>query len=132
MDRMSDTLYIQVTGGRDFLNRNIIDSVLNRIKRNTSKKIILIHGAARGVDSLEVKSCPADWHLHKKAAGIIRNCQMASLCSSLKECGESVLGVVFPGGNGTAHMKNQLKINNIFTLIINKDGEISIANETIS
>ena len=67
----------------------------------------LIHGAARGADSLAgewastravpVKIFPADWQTHGRSAGHIRNAQM------LRE-GKPDLVVAFPGGRGTADM----------------------------
>ena len=67
----------------------------------------LIHGAARGADSLAAAwarsrgipalAFPADWKQDGKAAGFIRNARM------LRD-GRPELVVAFPGGNGTAHM----------------------------
>lgn len=75
--------------------------------KNAGKCLIIIHGAARGADTLADEaaksfgirclSFPADWTTHKKAAGPIRNQQM------LKE-GKPHLVIAVPGGKGTAHM----------------------------
>lgn len=67
---------------------------------------LLIHGAARGADTLAgewaedngvpVKACPADWNVHGRSAGFIRNREM------LNERPDGV--VAFPGGSGTEDM----------------------------
>lgn len=71
------------------------------------KRLIIIHGAARGADHLadftsnflgiRAVAFPADWEKHPKAAGPIRNRQMLSE-------GKPHLVVAFPGGKGTADM----------------------------
>jgi len=58
-------------------------SLLRRILRGVPKDSIIIHGAARGVDStagtvarqlgLEVEEYPADWKRDRRGAGPIRN-----------------------------------------------------------
>jgi hypothetical protein len=67
----------------------------------------LVHGAAKGADSLAcrwalkkgllINSWMANWKLHGKAAGPIRNQQMI-------DDGKPELVIAFPGGNGTADM----------------------------
>lgn len=78
---------------------------------NCSDGDVVIHGAARGVDTQAmiaaqtlpgVKHLPfaAEWHKHGRAAGPIRNRRM------LDE-GKPDLVVSFPGGRGTANMVTQ-------------------------
>lgn len=43
----------------------------------------------------ECELFPADWKLHGKSAGFIRNTQMAAVAQRL---------IAFPGGKGTDHM----------------------------
>lgn len=72
---------------------------------------VIIHGDARGADRasgawadsrrVTVEPYPADWKLHGRAAGPIRNSQM------LDE-GWPDLGVAFPGGVGTSDMVGKL------------------------
>ena len=80
---------------------------------NCSAGDVVIHGAARGVDTQAmiaaqtlpgVKHLPfqADWNAHGRAAGPIRNKRM------LME-GKPDLVVAFPGGRGTENMKKQAK-----------------------
>lgn len=96
---------ILVTGGRDFNDRNLLQSTLNKLHSNYCFTL-LIHGNARGADRLagkwaedrgiNVLSCPADWERHGRAAGCIRNRRM------LREGPDLVVG--FPGGKGTRNM----------------------------
>jgi predicted Rossmann-fold nucleotide-binding protein len=95
-----------VCGGRDYKNVSAVRHVLYAIHR---KKVItcLIEGGATGADALAqewarmvgipVKTYPADWEKHEKAAGPIRNALMI-------EDGKPDGVVAFPGGRGTANM----------------------------
>ena len=61
-------------------------AIRNELSKFIGKDITIIHGAARGADSIagniakefgfKVKEFPADWNKYKKAAGPIRNKQM--------------------------------------------------------
>lgn len=69
--------------------------------------LVLITGNAKGADQqaelwaekngVRNEIYPANWKLHGKAAGPIRNRQML-------EEGKPDWVIAFPGGNGTAHM----------------------------
>lgn len=95
-----------VCGGRDFTDRAFVFRCLDaaHAKRPITT---LIHGAARGADTLadewaeaqeiDTIQCPANWELHGKAAGPIRNAEMLTRWKP-----DGVLA--FPGGSGTAHM----------------------------
>jgi hypothetical protein len=97
---------ILVCGGRDYANRNAVFAALDRVAYERGISVI-IHGAARGADTLAADWAkarnvpalpfPAEWALHGKAAGPIRNQRM------LDE-GRPDGVVAFPGGNGTADM----------------------------
>jgi len=73
---------ILVTGSRTWTNWAIIERELKRFPRGT----ILVHGAARGADSIaaeiakrlgfERRGFPADWDTYGNSAGPIRNSQM--------------------------------------------------------
>lgn len=111
---------VLVCGGRDYgkrwdehLSEVVVDtqavhklhSVLGDIKVPENCSLVIVHGAARGADSLaanwaktqRIKDMPfpADWS--GRSGGIDRNIQM------LEEA-EPDLVVAFPGGRGTAHM----------------------------
>lgn len=97
---------ILVCGGRNYTDYDRLEDELNTLWR-VYGDFTIISGMARGADSLAVKyaeqyGCPlekfpAQWDVHGRAAGPIRNQQM------LDE-GKPDLVVSCPGGNGTAHM----------------------------
>lgn len=115
---------VLVTGGRDYgrkwtgtqwdENERQIDrlfGVLDKALRAATlagKHFALIHGGARGADSLshkwaasrqlsDVRVYEADWKTHGRRAGPIRNKKM------LTNESPHVI-IAFKGGNGTAHM----------------------------
>ncbi len=105
---------ILVCGGRDFNNYEAMEDVLKQYEITT-----LIQGGAKGADALakkyakgsniEMLEYPADWNKYGFAAGPIRNKQM------LDE-GKPDLILAFPGGKGTANMKEQARIAGIEVL----------------
>lgn len=98
---------ILVTGGRDFANRAMVRLAL----RDLEPDAVLVHGAARGADTLaaeqwtawgrQVEAWPANWREHGKAAGPIRN-------QAMLDSGVDLL-IAFPGGRGTADMIGRAK-----------------------
>lgn len=104
-----------VCGGRDFSDRKAIFSDLTKIhnmllETDSDCKLIIIHGRARGADSLagdwayehniETEEYPVsdtDWRLYGKSAGYRRNARM------LAE-GNPDAVLAYPGGNGTKMM----------------------------
>jgi hypothetical protein len=108
---MTTGIRVLVCGGRDFANASRLDDVLSALHTDTRGPIaVLIHGAARGADTLagewaerqriRVEAYPADWEAEGRAAGPIRNKRM------LDE-GKPDLVIAFPGGRGTANMVKQ-------------------------
>src|SRR5690606_25211324 len=85
---------------------------LDRFHARKGPISVLIHGAARGADSIagqwaasrgvEALSFPANWTRDGKAAGPIRNQRM------LDE-GQPDVVIAFPGGGGTADMVRRAK-----------------------
>lgn len=79
---------ILITGSRDWRDYDLLRSILTRTIEK-SGPFTLVHGAARGVDreaakiavelGCKVEPHPADWGLHNRAAGIIRNNAMVAL-----------------------------------------------------
>ncbi len=73
---------ILVTGDREWDDVSCVVEALSVYPQNT----ILVHGACRGADIIcaavgeqlgfEIRSYPADWSKHKRAAGPIRNQHM--------------------------------------------------------
>lgn len=100
-----------VCGGRDFNNIAFIWRSLDLLHEERPISA-LMQGGAQGVDSIardwartkrgiERYVCKADWDVHRKAAGPIRNARML-------EWGPDLV-VAFPGGVGTANMVEQAR-----------------------
>lgn len=97
---------VLVCGGRDYTCREQLFAVLDRAHA-ANPVAVLIHGAARGADSLArdwalergvpLMPFPADWEMHGKQAGPIRNKRM--LTEGLPD-----IVIAFKGGRGTADM----------------------------
>ncbi len=107
---------VLVCGGRNFGNRALLYSIMDHHHREAGAFEYLIHGAARGADTLAgewareravpVHSFPADWHTHGNSAGPIRNALMIAQ-------GKPDLVIAFPGGAGTANMIRQAEVAKI-------------------
>lgn len=101
---------VLVTGGRDFGNTPEMFEKLDNININSGISL-LIEGGASGADTIasdwarsRCVPCvthPANWTLHGKAAGPIRNKEMLSWKPDLV--------LAFPGGRGTANMVKTAK-----------------------
>ena len=102
-----------VAGPRDFTDSTIIFSALDYYLQNIpADQLEIVSGGATGVDSLgeawaknHTVKCtvfPADWQTHGKAAGPIRNKQMA-------EYADALIAFVPKAGvtKGTANMISQ-------------------------
>lgn len=84
---------VLVCGSRDFTDRKVIRAFMRELtvreRFHPGEKIVIVHGAARGVDrwageeakvcGFEVEEHPADWKVHGKRAGLIRNAHMLNL-----------------------------------------------------
>jgi len=118
---------VLVTGGRDFQDHTLLEAVLMPLQ-----PAALCQGEAKGLDrmaklwcirnSVPVESYPADWDKHGKAAGPIRNKQML-------ETFKPTLGVVFPGGRGTEHMKGLLLAAKVPTVLAHSVDSIEFVIE---
>lgn len=120
-------MIVIVFGGRDFEDCQRAYSALDMLHR-VNRFEIVVHGDARGADRLGrdwalqngvvQQPFPANWDTHRRSAGPIRNGVMRDWLVAARTgykapdiCG--VLGVMFPGGTGTAHMASLLKVVNI-------------------
>ena len=90
------TARILMTGSRDWTDRDAVVRALSDATKNLTLPITLVHGAARGADSLAAaqwlkwhqqwpaeyaapEGHPAAWREHGKRAGHLRNAHMVSL-----------------------------------------------------
>lgn len=102
---------VLVCGGRDYQNTAMVEWALDTLNQLYAITDV-IHGDARGADTLaglwayglgiSVHRYPANWNLHGKAAGGLRNQQM------IDEAFPDYV-VAFPGGRGTADMVRRAK-----------------------
>jgi YspA, cpYpsA-related SLOG family len=92
---------IIVCGSRNFLSGNGIDDLIGTVIEGIAanfENVTIVHGAAKGADwhaarcaevagdqegTLTIEPHPADWERHGKAAGPIRNQQMADAGADL-------------------------------------------------
>lgn len=99
------TTRIAATGGRDYTDREVVWVALDQL-RAKHPDLVLVHGAARGADTLAAEwaaergvpaeAFAADWKRFGRGAGPERNARMA---------GSGLTGLVaFPGGKGTTNM----------------------------
>lgn len=126
---------ILVTGSRHYgiddavsryedLKRELLKTVYTGTKMGLPLKVTIIHGGARGADTLAGEAAkwfgwdcevyPADWKTHGKAAGPIRNKQMLDEGKP-----DLVLAFLAPNSRGTANMIKQAKDRNVPVEIIN-------------
>lgn len=86
---------IIIAGGRDFMNYALLKSTCDHLLRESprSQEVIIVSGHATGADKLGERYAkekgwmtdihPADWKRHGKAAGPIRNREMALAANAL-------------------------------------------------
>lgn len=94
-----------IAGGRDFILQQDHFAFLDALHAEHGITAVIC-GCARGADQggadwanargIPVVPMPADWNTHGKAAGCIRNRDMAHAADA---------AVLFPGGRGTANMR---------------------------
>jgi hypothetical protein len=80
---------VLITGCRHWRCDTLADRIVERLKARYGADLLVVHGAATGVDSAFAAACvragvvhephPADWKAHGKAAGPIRNSEMVDL-----------------------------------------------------
>lgn len=102
---------IVVTGGRDYSDAEQVDRVMNKLVSKYEKPLF-INGGAPGLDTLVKDWCAthavpcftmfAPWGSKlRRAAGPVRNQWMI-------DYGNPDMGIVFPGGTGTADMHKKM------------------------
>ena len=114
-----------IAGGRDFNNRSIMFPILSKYINNMCDTII--SGDARGADALgaewathfqiPVKHFPAKWDEYGKAAGYIRNAEMA-------EYGDMLIAFWDGKSRGTMNMIKTMKLHKKPYWVYNYQGEL--------
>lgn len=112
-----------IAGGRHFDNYTLLKERCDYFLQNKLKEcqVIIISGHATGADALgeryaqerglECEQYPADWKTHGRAAGPIRNAQMAEVADAL---------IAFWDGQsrGTANMINLAKSKGLKVAVV--------------
>ena len=120
---VTSNMKLIIAGGRDYYVNDAdhlkLDEIL--VKENVTE---VVSGGASGADyggelwaakrGIPIKKFPANWYKHGKAAGFMRNTEMAAYADAV---------VLFPGGRGTEHMGQEatrtgLKIFNFTKQVI--------------
>lgn len=124
-----------VAGSRSINNYSLVMHNLLHIEHDGFEITEIVSGRARGVDKLgesfakerkkPVKEFLADWKMHGKAAGYIRNKKMAKYADAL---------VAFWDGDskGTKHMINLAREEGlkVWIFIVSEDGVERMVTET--
>jgi hypothetical protein len=107
-----------IAGGRDFSDKQKLYEEVAKLEGITE----VVSGTAKGADKLgeeyakdnniPLKKFPADWTKHGKAAGPIRNGEMA-------EYGDALIAFWDGKSSGTKSMINLAKQNNLQVTIVN-------------
>ena len=110
-----------IAGSRDFNNYQLLKEKCDFLLANIKEEIIIVSGTARGADKLgeqyakekgyKIDSHPANWDLHGKSAGYIRNEEMAKCSDALIAFWDSV-------SKGTKHMIDLANKHNLKVCVI--------------
>lgn len=110
---------IIVCGGRDFIGWNDLKKTLDEWLHAYPRMRLVSGSCPTGADAMAeewaernsvlVERHPADWSKHGKAAGPLRNEEMAA--TKPDYC------LVFPGGSGTADMVRRAKAHGINVVV---------------
>lgn len=117
------TFKVIIAGGREFDDYGLLRQTCDRMlsQKHQTHDIVIISGTARGADTLgeryaqergySIEQYPADWEHEGKAAGFIRNAQMASVADAL---------IAFWDGQskGTAHMIREVNSRGLVSRVV--------------
>ena len=115
-----------ICGGRDFVDAEMFNSAMGDLVRLRGMPECIVNGGARGADLMarnwaerhasEVRSVAADWGLHGRKAGPLRN-------QTMLDKYKPDLVVAFPGGKGTADMMHRSREAGVDVAEIKADGK---------
>lgn len=111
-----------ICGGREFRDAAWMTDHIAYVRDRDAQQgdeTVVVTGGARGADKLaesvahelglKVISIPAEWDRYGKSAGYKRNQRMARYLVERTKAGQRASVVAFPGGKGTAHMRDIAK-----------------------
>jgi hypothetical protein len=119
-----------IAGGRDFTNYALVEDA---IKCSAFEITQVVSGKAKGVDtlgevwalanSIPVEAFPADWSQHGRAAGPIRNREMA-------EYADALIAIWDGESKGTANMIQQARNKrlNVFIYLVKESNDRKSTN----
>lgn len=119
-----------IAGGRDFTNYALVEDA---IKCSAFEITQVVSGKAKGVDTLgevwalannvPVEAFPADWSQHGRAAGPIRNREMA-------EYADALIAIWDGESKGTANMIQQARNKklNVFIYLVKESNDRKSTN----
>jgi YspA, cpYpsA-related SLOG family len=123
-----------ICGGRDYADRDTFMRAMDRIDAEHGPIHCVVHGAARGADTLAKfwahsnerpeTPVPAKWRLYGPAAGPIRNAEMLDILPDLV--------IAFPGGRGTANMVEQTRNRALPIIHVAADGGIRLEKPRVA
>jgi hypothetical protein len=105
-----------IAGSRTFVNYEFLKKKCDQMLSEINENVEIVSGTARGADKLgeqyakekgySIKRFPADWGTHGKAAGYLRNGEMALYATHL---------ICFWDGKskGSKHMIDLARMNNL-------------------
>ncbi len=109
-----------IAGSRLFVPTHNDVLLLDKFKNNITE---VVSGCAKGGDAfgeswaswnkIPIKKFPANWELYGKAAGHIRNSEMA-------EYADGLIAFIINNSKGTSNMIKQAKENNLWIKVIEK------------
>ena len=86
--------YILVSGKRDFTNYGRFCECMDEVLQCVDEPVTIVEGGAKGTDSLakryaadrglSLKEFAADWEIHGRAAGPIRNSEMVGFVKGME------------------------------------------------
>ena len=121
---------VLITGSREFNNELVMREIFNRYHdRYMGCETILVHGDARGADRLSarvassivpdmtVETHPANWELHGKRAGFMRNELMVDLGADVA----IAFRWIGAGNRGTDDCIKRIRQANIALIVVEAD-----------
>jgi hypothetical protein len=127
------TMRFAIVGSRDYKNDQLVRSMVHWISTNFPDSII-VSGGARGVDSIAVDEAsklklvsvvfPANWEVHGKRAGFIRNHTIVDNC-------DRVMAFWDYKSKGTAHTIETARKAGKRVEVFNEDGDVQVYNVAI-
>lgn len=139
-----EPIVVLVCGGRDYTDRDMVFDMLETVHEGRGPIVELIHGAATGADTLAAewadtnnipqKQYPANWEDLSHPDAVIRRSRDGRFFDAragvrrnqlMLTDAKPNLVVAFPGGPGTAHMRDLARSNGVKVMRILQAVEVA-------